>query len=205
MSGKTYLYERQSEYWTSRQIEDFFLDKGFGVSTLPVPQNVERFLPADFIFSFNPSVKLFGLQFKALYQNGEDHWPLYERQHLQLQKYRWIYYCLSEMKDASDHRAALHWCRFVDAGFPYQEKLYLGGANRVRSYRKWAAFYTSLVSCHRGELIQSKEHLKELLMAGQDDPYLEGLSTVAADIFLVDFERKQTIHYSPLLRRFDTQ
>lgn len=27
--AKPYLYERQSEYWTSRQIEEFFLDAGF--------------------------------------------------------------------------------------------------------------------------------------------------------------------------------
>ena len=79
----------------------------------------------------------------------------------------------------------------------------MSGTSRLKVYRKWASFYTSLVGCNRGKRIQSKEHLKQLLTAGQDDPYLEDLSETAADIFLVEFESKQAIHFSPLLRSFN--
>ena len=61
MTASTYLYERQSEYWTSRQIEEFFFDRGFSVTTLPIPQGVEKLLPADFVFSASSFVKIFGL------------------------------------------------------------------------------------------------------------------------------------------------
>ncbi|VXD22151.1 hypothetical protein PL8927_730024 [Planktothrix serta PCC 8927] len=31
MGAKTFVYERQVEYWTSRQIEEFFLNAGFNI------------------------------------------------------------------------------------------------------------------------------------------------------------------------------
>ena len=40
--AKPYLYERQSEYWTSRQIEEFFLDAGFELIALPILQYHEK-------------------------------------------------------------------------------------------------------------------------------------------------------------------
>lgn len=205
MSASTYLYERQSEYWTSRQIEEFFFGRGFSVTTMPIPQTVEKLLPADFVFSADSFIKIFGLQFKALYRNKEDYWAVTEEQHTKLQKYRWIYYCLSEMKNASEHHSALHWCRFVDANFPYRKKLYMSGSNTRKIYRRWAAFYDNLASCRRGERVNSANHLKDLFMAGQDDPHLERLAVTAADIFLVDFTSKNTLHYSPLMRRFERQ
>lgn len=205
MTASTYLYERQSEYWTSRQIEEFFFDRGFSVTTLPIPQGVEKLLPADFVFSANSFIKIFGLQFKALYRNEEDYWAITKHQHDRLQKYRWIYYGLSEMKNAVEYRSALHWCRFVDANFPYQAKLYMSGANRLKSYRKWAAFYESLAGCSRGERVNSALHLQDLFMAGQDDPRLERLARAAADVFLIDFNNRMTVHYSPLMRSFEGQ
>jgi len=196
--SRTYLYERQTEYWTSRQIEDFFLDRGFEIVTLPISPNVEKLIPADFIFSATSFIKIFGLQYKALYRNGEDHWHLNSAQHDQLQKYPWVYYCLSEMKDASFYRSALHYCRFIDPTFTFQPLLYLTGKQRMSGYRKWASFYNSLAACERGARVTDKNHLKSLLQAGQDDPQLRRLTGVATSLFLFDLNNKQMRHFSSL-------
>lgn len=205
MPAATYLYERQTEYWTSRQIEDFFFDRGMEVITLPIPQTAEYFLPADFVFSATSFVKIFGLQYKALYHNAEDHWRITEDQHLQLRLYSWIYYCLSEMKEAIEHRSALHWCRFADWDFAFQPKLYFNGSSRFKHYRKWAAFYEDLRRCRKGARITSRQQLKDLLMAGQDDPQLVRLTDVVTSIFVVDFEKKKTVHYSSLLKNIENR
>jgi len=121
MAGSPYIHERQSEYWTSRAIEDYFLDLGFEVLTLPIPQNIEKMIPADFIFFDKQRTKLFGLQYKALYKERRDYWPINKEQHQQITHYKWIYYCLSELKSSAEHRTALHQVRIVDTGFEFQE------------------------------------------------------------------------------------
>ena len=93
---KTYLKERQIEYWTSRQIEDFLLNEGFDVFVNPIPQNLEKLLPADFVFQ-STKLKLFVFQYKALYHNSVDHWKLSSQQHKTLQTFDWIYYGFSEI------------------------------------------------------------------------------------------------------------
>ncbi len=90
--AKPYLYQRQVEYWASRQIEEFFLDSGFQVLVFPLTQLTERDFPAGFLFLDSDSGIIFGLQFKALYKNGEDHWNLDEIQHEKLRGYDWVYY-----------------------------------------------------------------------------------------------------------------
>jgi hypothetical protein len=45
--------------------------------------------------------KLFGLQFKSLYKNGEDAWNISETQHERLQQFDWMYYGLSDLTSAS--------------------------------------------------------------------------------------------------------
>jgi|AVFP01.1.fsa_nt_gi hypothetical protein len=74
--GSPYLYERQAEYWTSREIEDYFLDAGYEIVTFPLSQRTEKVVPFDFIFFEQATTKLFGLQYKALYSNDFDYWPL---------------------------------------------------------------------------------------------------------------------------------
>jgi hypothetical protein len=106
-----YVYERQSEYWTSRQVEEFFLDNGFELLTFPLTQKTEKLVPTDFIFFDKKSTKLFAFQYKALYRNGGDYWQLDAYQHTRLALFPWIYYCLSEMKDTRDSRSSLHLAR----------------------------------------------------------------------------------------------
>lgn len=61
--GTPYVYERQTEYWTSRGIEEYFLDAGFQVLTYPLTQLTEgRVIPFDFIFHESKTYKIFGIQ-----------------------------------------------------------------------------------------------------------------------------------------------
>lgn len=73
---KSYVYERQTEYWTSRGIEDYFLDAGFELVTFPLSQVTEHEVPFDFIFFEKATCKIFGFQYKALYQDARDYWLL---------------------------------------------------------------------------------------------------------------------------------
>ncbi len=84
MASGPYVPEEQTADWTSQGLRDFFRDAGFRVATYKVSQHLERDLPADRLF-FDPGTwKVFGFQYKTLYHNGEDRWPLDEDQHRNL-------------------------------------------------------------------------------------------------------------------------
>jgi hypothetical protein len=123
MPDRPYLYERQVEYWTTREIEGFFLDSGFEVIVLPITQLTERDVPADFLFLDSQANKLFGLQYKALYYNRHDYWNLDSRQHHILARFDWIYYGLSDLKASKQHRNALHYLRVLETKFDFTAKL----------------------------------------------------------------------------------
>jgi hypothetical protein len=143
-----YVYERQSEYWTSRQIEEFFMDNGFEVLTFPLIQYHERrVVPADFIFFDRNDSKLFGMQYKALYKGSRDYWSLDPHQHSALARFPWINYCLSELRSARDHRNALYFARIIQPKFEYRAELYPEGSDRVQLYSRWGAFYQGLEKC----------------------------------------------------------
>jgi hypothetical protein len=194
-----YIHERQSEYWTSRQVEEFFLDLGFEVMTLPLTQLVEHELPADFIFFDKKRSKLFGFQYKALYKNKEDYWPINSEQHAALSDYPWVYYCLSELRRADEHRIALHLTRIIEPRFSYQEKLFPRGEDKIKIYSRWGAFYQGLEKCYNGIVVKSPQHLKELILQDRVAPNLKNLATLAVDVFLADLDSKNMIHYSPSL------
>jgi hypothetical protein len=198
-----YIHERQSEYWTSRQVEEFFLDLGYEVLTLPLTQFVERDLPADFLFFDRKRCKLFGFQYKALYKNREDYWPISAEQHITLSDYPWVYYCLSELRHANEHRIALHLTRIIESRFQYQEKILPRGDEKIKIYSRWGAFYQGLERCFNGVIVKSPEHLTELIMKNRDDPHLKRLAGLAVDVFLADMSSKNMVHYSPFLRGGD--
>jgi hypothetical protein len=200
MTASPYVHERQSEYWTSKQVENYLLDFGVEILTLPIPTQVEFLLPADFIFFDRERAKLFGLQYKALYHNDRDHWRLNEHQHQTLELYPWIYYCLLELREVKEFRAALHLARIANSSFPFCTELYPDGRERFGNYSRWATFYRNLERCEKGIRVTSEGHLRELLMAGSDDPGLTRVRETAADIFLVDFASQHAIHYSPFWR-----
>jgi len=197
-----YVYERQSEYWTSRQIEEFFLDAGFEILTFPLTQFNERLIPADFIFFDKRRSKLFGFQYKALYHNDADFWPIDREQHRKLTRFPWIYYCLSELRTTRDHRAALHLARILKTNFEFHKKLYLKDLKGDKGffYSRWGAFYQGLERCTYGVQISSPKQLHELLrpVDAQNLPW--ELSELMVDIFITDFESRHSVHLSSQLR-----
>lgn len=195
--AKPYVQERQSEYWTSRQIEDFFENYGSEVHTIPVPQRLEKRLPADFVFIPTEKIKLFGLQYKALYQDSSgDYWKLEAHQHSQLAKFKWIYYAMSELKDRGHKRNSLHLLKIFTPShfsFPSGGK-FLESKSYDNGYYRWGGFYKKLEDCSCGLKISSEAELKDALSDGYDD--------IAADLhlFLHNFSTGLTISVNRLLR-----
>ena len=192
-----YVRERQTEYWTSRQIEDYFLNAGFDILVFPLGQPSEKELPADFIFFDKKRLKLVGLQYKALYRNASDHWRLTAHQHDRMRKhYPWIYYAASEMRSSREHRNALHYTRFFSPGFRFQANLPVGEGPR---YFRWGGFYQAFERCKVGVRIRSRRQLEEQLwpFAQRDMP-----AEIAdlPDVFLADLDDRHVVHYSPFLR-----
>ena len=201
-----YIYERQTEYWTSRQVEESLLDAGFDVIVFPLSQIAEAQLPADFIFFDRNTLKLFGFQYKALYHNGGDFWPVDSAQHQTLTKYPWVSYCLSELKDVRDHRLALHQARIVEISKVSPPRItrsdfYNAESSTFRTYRRWGAFLEAFRACDpdSGIRVESREHLMRLLFPDPQAPKREELSRLVVDVFLADLELRRILHFSPQL------
>lgn len=191
--AKPYLHERQTEYWTSRGIEDFFLDAGFEVMTFPITQRSERHIPFDFVFLDRGTSKMFGIQYKPLYRNGEDYWPLTEHQHDQLQEFQdWGYYGLSEMREGGDHRVALHQTVFARVDFPFQ------GAITKRDlqgkYYRWGGFFDNLKKCRVGRLVQSRQDVESALRPLDRQSILE-VDENLVDVFVANLTQKRMLHF----------
>lgn len=197
-----YVPERQVEYSTSRQIEDFFKNAGFDTSVHLINQGIEKYLPYDHMFYVDGLVKIFGIQYKVLYKNGEDHWIMKARQHSMLQKFPWIYYGLSDLKSATEIDNSLDHLRL------YKNNIRLRQNNRFmsklpassrRSYTRWDTFYEGLLQCNRGFKVDSKEELITYLM-----PYIEEERSnrvierinEMADVFVINVESRKALHLS---------
>jgi hypothetical protein len=193
-----YLYERQTEYWTSRSIENYFLDAGFVIATFPISQLNERFLPADFVFDHPGVCKLFGFQYKALYRNGADHWHLDRRQHDQLQAYSdWIYYCFSGLREVSEQRVALHRVFIARVGFEYHTSIPHQGIRRVLgSYFRWAGFVAELERCRGGVKVTSADEIRAAVRRA-DRPLTTELDRDLVDVFVANLDGKRLLHFSP--------
>lgn len=186
---RTYVAERQIEYWTSRQIEDFFAQQGYECIAYPVSQAVEKHLPADFIFHTGP-IKLFGLQYKALYHNTYDCWLLESNQHSTLAKFPWIYYGLSDIKQISEFRSALYALRVKNNRFAFQPKL---ATRNALPYRRWWAFYKGLLGCSFGSRADSPEALKQLLSPPHSD-FPWRIYAEFTDLFLMSPQAQRLVH-----------
>jgi hypothetical protein len=188
-----YLHERQTEYWTSRAVEDYFLDAGFEVLTFPLTQLTERHLPADFLFFDKKTSKLFGFQYKPLYKNEPDFWPINERQRADLQGVDWIYYSLSEIRSGKDHRLALHKQIITSpTEIPEGKELHVG---TKFIYYRWGGFVEALERCRTGRLIRSEQDLRAAFAPILDKPE----ASAAIDVFLAGFEQRRMVHLSPHL------
>lgn len=198
MEYRPYIYERQTEYWTSREIESYLFVAGHQVITFPLNQLTEKYLPADFIFFDSKNCKIFGLQYKALYHNEVDHWKLNKQQHIKMQHFDWIYYCGSELKDASHHSLALYSARFFKPTFDFTDKFPIkrkGGSPDIVYYR-WYSFFEAFKECRLGRVVKSEDEFRELL---QPIAFLNQELRMMIDIFLTDLKNKKVLHLSPLL------
>jgi hypothetical protein len=206
MPSGPYLYERQVEYWTSREIEGFFLDTGFEVLVLPISQLTEKDVPADFLFLDGRSSKLFGLQYKTLYHNNEDFWHLDQGQYGALQAFDWMYYGLSDLKSARQYRNALHYLRIVEGSIPYEEHLTRRHFQQqgFPRFLRWAAFFEGVCDCKYGRRITTREDLRHALWPHSRTPPRE-ISEIANEIFLTDFQNRRTARFSSLLRGWEAQ
>ena|ERR1035437_1644563 len=197
-----YVYERQVEYWTSRGIEDFFLDNGFEVIVLPLTQLNEADIPSDFIFRDRSTKKLFGLQFKVLYKNGDDFWNVDQTQHETLRRFDWMYYGLSDLTSAAQHRTALHYLRIARPGFPYQPRLTRGHLSGwgTGGYFRWAAFYEGLRDCRWGRRICTPGELRESLWPYPERAAPREITEIADEVLLSDFEGRRAVRFSSLIQ-----
>ena len=197
----TYVSERQVEYWTSRQIEDFFMNAGFDMLVYPIAQRDEKYLPADHIFGVGGSAKLFGIQYKVLYQNGEDHWRMNARQHSMLKNFPWIYYGLSDLKSATGFRNSLHYLRLYNNLRLCENNRFVSKlpVSSKKSYTRWAKFYERLLQCHRGCKVNSKEELISYLMPSIEEErpnrVIERINEMA-DVFVINVKSRKAVHLS---------
>lgn len=192
--SKTYLYERQTEYWTSRGIEDYYSDAGYEILTFPISMVTENKVPFDFIFYEAKSCKLFGIQYKALYHNKHDYWPLNSEQHDKLQRYKdWAYYGLSEMKSSRDHKTAIHRALFVPVAIDFEPRIYTGKLDSL--YYRWGGFINGLERCTNGRKVLNRQQLEDALMPIKDECYNKQTTKDMVDIFVANFETRRLLHF----------
>jgi len=193
--AKTYLPERQVEYWTSRQLEEFFLHAGYQISVFPLRQRVERYIPADHIFNSSELVKLFGIQYKALYHNSFDFWKLTPHQHQCLSAFDWIYYGLSDLKSGSQYRNSLHYLRIYDTSFNFISKF---KADNNDIYYRWAMFFERLKDCTFGVRVSNESELRSSLESfiSKVPTLVESEIDNIVDVFAVNMDSLKGIRIS---------
>ena len=194
---RAYVAERQVEYWTSRQIEDWFFNAGYDCVAYPLTMQAERYIPADFIFESGTRTKIFGLQYKTLYANSSDHWHLEHVQHQQLQSFPWISYGLSDLRSTRHSRNALHSLRVKKSDFLFSSDLLVRDSF---PYKRWGAFAADFEACSEGIPCGSIDAFVELMMPGMSD--LPAVSEVERmlDIFLVNIDTRRTVLLSSGIR-----
>jgi hypothetical protein len=168
-----------------------FIAAGYEVRDWQLSQYLEKAIPADLMF-FSPNFsKLFGLQYKSIYRNGADFWPLDRRQHETLKRFPWIFYCCSELKEVADHTLALYWARLYRPRFEFQPTLPATGSmfRGGRPYLRWGAFYRGLKDCRFDAKVQSKAQLRDLLGLLSGDSRVEEVAQIT-EFFLADFDKR---------------
>lgn len=185
-----YIGEVQTARWTSDGIREAFKAVGFEVRDWPLTQHLEKEIPADSVF-FSPTFsKVFGLQYKTLYRNREDFWPLDPAQHFVLQASPWIFYCCSELRDVADHGLALHFARFYRPRFDFQSAIRLSGSFHGQpGYVRWGAFYSRLKACRLGARVLSRDQFRLLLSPISGTARFREVLQMG-EVLLADFEKR---------------
>jgi hypothetical protein len=102
--------------------------------------------------------KLFGLQYKSPYHNGDDYWNLDSKQHTELVRFDWIYYGFSELKSAKHRRNALYYLRLLRGKFDFTGRLSPTDLNQagIPPNLRWAAFFEGIRDCKHGRRIRGR-------------------------------------------------
>lgn len=186
-----YVAERQVEYWTSRCIEDYFLFAGIECVSFPLQALVEQHLPADFVFHTGSQMKLFGIQYKALYR-PEESWHLDASQHAHLEIFPWIWYGLSELRSAQDRRNALHHLLLKEPRFPYSSRL---ARKSLSSYRRWGSFALGLQECTVGVRVGSEGEFFDAVVPALVSPGSARELERMLDVILVDYATRRAVRF----------
>ena len=188
--AEPYIAEIQTARWTSDGIRNVFRAAGFTVREWQLTQHLEKLVPADSVF-FSPAFpKLFGLQYKTIYGNHEDFWPLDRAQHETLKSYPWIYYCCSELREVADRALALHFARLYRPRFEFQPALPTSGFfHGGQPYVRWGAFYRGLKTCRVGARVGGLDQLRELLGPLSGAARVREISQMG-ELLLADFKSR---------------
>lgn len=192
MSAAPYVAERQVEYWTSVRIEKAFSAAGYSVVAAPLTQLTEHRAPSDFVFYASDLNKVFGLQYKALYHNSADHWPISEQQHRTLQTFGCMYYALSTIRSMDQRDEALSHLMLRSVDFPYQRALPLGEATGLVD---WETFIAGVQSCEYGARVSTRDELLAALWP-HSEPVPPEIYSVVDDVFLLNINRQELVRYS---------
>ncbi len=199
--GRPYVAERQVEYWSSRQVEDFFWDLGYECLSFPISQKAEQLIPADFIFQPNDTLKLFGLQYKVLYRGNPDYWQIDAVQRLQVAKFSWIYYALSDLRAARDLRAALHAMR-IAAPAPSPGNLAISKFTPP-AYMRWWAFFEQLRTCQAGLRVRTRDEFSDAFRPVIDSPLARREADNAADVLLLSTGLSRVLRFTTQMPDFE--
>ena len=156
-----YIAEQHIQEWTSAAIVQYFRARGYTVRDWHLTQDLEKHVPTDWIFVDQTRLKVFGVQYKALYSNGNDYWQLDRDQHEAVQHYPWVFYGASEMTHPRQQRDALRLVRIYATDLQYRHRL-SRRQRRVR-YLRWPTFFRAFEACLLGYRVNSRSELVALL------------------------------------------
>jgi hypothetical protein len=181
-----YVTERQTEAWTSEQIRRDFERRGFECNSYAMHQKLEPHVPADYVFGIQGRVRIFGIQFKALYPRP-DHWRLNHQQHNTLQTFPWIYYGLSEITAADQHIDALELLRLKSPQFKFRPRLYRENAET----EPWPELRRRLLKGEWGEAVRDEADFQNLFIRVWEVPLMIREGDNMAAMFLTNIDEKR--------------
>jgi hypothetical protein len=191
MSGP-YITERQTEFWSAEQIRRDFERRGFECKTYAMSQKLEADIPADFVFGIGGRVRIFGVQFKALYPTP-DHWRIDKTQHATLQSFPWIYYGLSELTGGHQEKDALELLRMKNPAFQYQPRIY----REHTGSKPWSDLQRRLLRGQWGEAVNDEADFQNIFAHVWDVPLLVREGNNMADLFLTNIDARRVARLSP--------
>src|SRR5690606_1084005 len=105
----------------------------------------------------------------------------------------WVYYGLSDMKDARQYRNSLHYLRICKPDFDFTAR-FIG----PRFYWRWAIFFEKLKSCHFGIRVDSEDDLRDNLkiFASGVPEYVQREVDNIVDVFAINLKSQVGVRLS---------